>query len=354
MLNMSDTIKARRRALGMTQEGLAQLLGVSGPAVSKWEQGASYPDVTLLPALARALRIDLNTLMSFTRMPDKREVTRMLTQVNDTAKAQGLPAGIRLAKEMLAEYPDCGPLLFGLAATIDGRMMMAGMTGEERAAYSAQVGEWYTRAADSEDEESRLAASHLLASYALSRGDTGAAEEMLSRLPVEREGPAASRWPLDLRLMLAKGEQRKALAFLQNRLCMRAADMQQMLLQLVQMAADAGDMKRAQALADTTQAFVQLLHMHPYTGYAAQLLPALAKRDAATALAQIRAMLLALEGPWTPGDSPLYDQSGIKKSGHVGRDMLAGVIRELEESEEYAFLREDEGFKALMAAYKGA
>lgn len=354
MLNMSDTIKARRRALGMTQERLAALLGVSGPAVSKWEQGASYPDVTLLPALARALRIDLNTLMSFTRMPDKREVTRMLTQVNDTAKAQGLPAGIRLAKEMLAEYPDCGPLLFGIAATIDGRMMMAGMTGEERAAYSAQVGEWYTRAADSEDEESRLAASHLLASYALSRGDTGAAEEMLSRLPVEREGPAASRWPLDLRLMLAKGEQLEALAFLQNRLCMRAADMQQMLLQLVQMAADAGDINRAQALADTTQAFVQLLHMHPYTGYAAQLLPALAKRDAAAALAQISAMLLALEGPWTPGDSPLYDRSGIKKSGHVGRDMLAGVIRELEESEEYAFLREDEGFRALMEAYKGA
>lgn len=354
MLNMSETIKARRRELGMTQERLAQLLGVSGPAVSKWEQGASYPDVTLLPALARALRIDLNTLMSFTRMPDKREITRMLTQVNETAKARGIQAGIDLASDILREYPDCGQLLFGLAATIDGRMMMAGMTGEERAAYSAQVGEWYRRAADSEDEEARLAAAHLLASYALSRGDVERAEEMLSRLPEEREGPAASRWPLDMRLMLAKGEQKEALAFLQNRLCMRAADMQQMLLQLVQMAVDAGDMKRAQALADTTQGFVQLLHMHPYTGHAAQLFPALAKKDAQASLAHIRAMLNALEGPWSPEASPLYDQSGIKKSGHVGRDMLAGIVRELEESEEYAFLREDEGFTALLAAYKEA
>ena len=41
MLNMSETIKTRRRELGMTQEQLANLLGVSAPAVSKWEQGVS-------------------------------------------------------------------------------------------------------------------------------------------------------------------------------------------------------------------------------------------------------------------------------------------------------------------------
>ena len=55
MLSMNETIRARRHALGVTQEQLADRLGVSAPAVSKWEQGASYPDVTLLPALARAL-----------------------------------------------------------------------------------------------------------------------------------------------------------------------------------------------------------------------------------------------------------------------------------------------------------
>ena len=41
MLNMSETIRKRRRELGMTQEQLAQRLGVNGPAVSKWEQGGS-------------------------------------------------------------------------------------------------------------------------------------------------------------------------------------------------------------------------------------------------------------------------------------------------------------------------
>lgn len=354
MLNMSDTIKARRRALGMTQEGLAQLLGVSGPAVSKWEQGASYPDVTLLPALARALRMDMNALMGFVHAPDQQEIARMLMQVRDTAKAQELDAGIQMAKELLAEYPDCGPMLFGLAATVDGCMMMAGMNSEERAPYAPMVQGWYRRAADSEDEESRLAASHLLASYALGRGDLDEVQAMLSRLPVERDGPAASRWPLDLGLMLAKGERQEARTFLQKRLYARAADVQQMLLRLVQMALDEGDMDRAESLAETTQGVVTLLHLHPYTGHAAKLMPALAKRDAKAAIAQIGAMLTSLEAPWSPGEGLLYDQSGVKKSEHAGRGMLAGVIRELEESEEYAFLRKEEGFTALLAAYKGA
>ena len=113
MLNISEPIKARRRELGMTQEQLAQQLGVSGPAVSKWEQGASYPDVTLLPALARALHTDLNTLMGFRRMPEKAEITQMLARVNDVVREQGVDAGVALAKEILREYPDCGALLFG-------------------------------------------------------------------------------------------------------------------------------------------------------------------------------------------------------------------------------------------------
>ena len=347
MLSMNEIIRARRRAMGMTQEQLAERLGVSAPAVSKWEQGASYPDVTLLPALARALGIDLNALMSFERTPEKAEITRMLTRVSDAAKAEGIDAGLSLAKEFLREYPSCGALLFGLAATLEGRMVMAGMTQAEREPVSMQLEDWYVRAADSDDEEAREAAAHLLAARALNRGDADAAQAMMARLPRE---PAAARWTLETGLLLARGEREQAISYVQKALFLRAGDMQQMLLRLIQLALDAGETDRAQAMAELTDRFTALLCLHPYIGHLAQLMPALARRDKPACMEHIRAMLEALRSPWSPGTCLPYDRAGLGQG--ASKDMLGGVVREMEESEEYAFLREDAAFRAMLAQYR--
>ena len=64
-MKINEIIREKRKALSLTQEQIADFLGVSTPAVSKWEKGAAYPDITLLPALARLLKTDLNTLLSF-------------------------------------------------------------------------------------------------------------------------------------------------------------------------------------------------------------------------------------------------------------------------------------------------
>ena len=62
-------IAALRKIRNMTQEQLAAQLGISAPAVSKWETGSSYPDITLLAPLARALGTNLDTLLQ----PDWKE-----------------------------------------------------------------------------------------------------------------------------------------------------------------------------------------------------------------------------------------------------------------------------------------
>lgn len=62
-MKINEIIKERRIDQGLTQEQVAEALGVSTPAVNKWEKGISYPDITILPALARLLRVDLNTFL---------------------------------------------------------------------------------------------------------------------------------------------------------------------------------------------------------------------------------------------------------------------------------------------------
>ncbi|WP_148511347.1 helix-turn-helix domain-containing protein, partial [Hungatella hathewayi] len=52
-----DVIRKYRKNKDMTQEELAKRLGVTAPAVNKWENGNSLPDITLLAPIARLLGI---------------------------------------------------------------------------------------------------------------------------------------------------------------------------------------------------------------------------------------------------------------------------------------------------------
>ena len=65
---MNETIGNRiskyRKEKGMTQEELAGKLGVSSQAVSKWENDASCPDISLLPELCRILGISTDELLT--------------------------------------------------------------------------------------------------------------------------------------------------------------------------------------------------------------------------------------------------------------------------------------------------
>lgn len=64
-MNIGTQIKALRAEKRVTQEELAEKLGVSAQAVSKWETGASLPDITLLPPLAAYFGVAIDELFSF-------------------------------------------------------------------------------------------------------------------------------------------------------------------------------------------------------------------------------------------------------------------------------------------------
>ena len=63
--NIGDKILKLRKENNITQEQLANMVGVTAGAVSKWENGNSTPDITLLAPLARALDTSLDVLLSF-------------------------------------------------------------------------------------------------------------------------------------------------------------------------------------------------------------------------------------------------------------------------------------------------
>ena len=65
-LKIGEKIRTKRRERGLTQAELANILGVTKAAVSKWENEDSYPDITLLPQIAQIFHITMDELFDYT------------------------------------------------------------------------------------------------------------------------------------------------------------------------------------------------------------------------------------------------------------------------------------------------
>ena len=74
MNTMGETIKRRRKELGMTQTEFAEKLDISSKTVSRWESGVQLPDVILVPEIASVLGISVNELYGITEGPSSDKV----------------------------------------------------------------------------------------------------------------------------------------------------------------------------------------------------------------------------------------------------------------------------------------
>lgn len=75
---IGDNIRRLRRQGSTTQEQLAEMLGVTCAAVSKWERGETYPDITLLFPLAHFFQVTVDELMGFDEDLLEREIDAVL------------------------------------------------------------------------------------------------------------------------------------------------------------------------------------------------------------------------------------------------------------------------------------
>ena len=84
-MSIGQQIKYYRKKAGLTQEQVANHLGVSTPAVNKWERSNTYPDISLLPSLARLLKIDMNELFLFHEQLTDQEIGEFVNEVSEMA-----------------------------------------------------------------------------------------------------------------------------------------------------------------------------------------------------------------------------------------------------------------------------
>ena len=127
-LNLGTKIRELRRRDGRTQEHLAEALGVTAQAVSRWESGGSYPDMEMIPAIANYFHISIDELFGY---HDEREekiktildnATKILTKQGFTMYQGSLSEDVGECIQMLRtaseEFPGEPKILLKLAQAL--------------------------------------------------------------------------------------------------------------------------------------------------------------------------------------------------------------------------------------------
>ena len=85
---LGKRIVAHRKRLGLTQDRLAELVGVTAQAVSKWENDQSCPDITMLPKLAEVFGVSTDELLGIGKQ--EVHIAEVVTEEKDTEEPNGL------------------------------------------------------------------------------------------------------------------------------------------------------------------------------------------------------------------------------------------------------------------------
>lgn len=118
MIKLGEKIKSLRKQKNLSQEVLANYLGVSFQAVSKWESGVTMPDVAMIPAIASFFGVSTDELFDFNLYEMERQVDAICSEAyryrdTDTVRAE------KILREGLRRYPGNDRILNNLLYTMD-------------------------------------------------------------------------------------------------------------------------------------------------------------------------------------------------------------------------------------------
>ncbi len=109
-MQLAQNIRRIRKEHAMTQEQLAEVLGVTTGAVHKWESGQSVPEVRLLVELARLFEMSVDALLGYGW--EKGSMYQAAQKLHQYVKEKRLSEGMAYAEQMLKKYPNSFPVVF--------------------------------------------------------------------------------------------------------------------------------------------------------------------------------------------------------------------------------------------------
>lgn len=280
---------------------MAGYLGVTALAVNKWEKGTSYPDITLLPALARLLDTDLNTLLSFQEDLSDREIALFLNELSELSEKEGV--------ETL-----------------------------------------YVRALDSSDSAIQNQAKAMLISRYMGRKEYERAQELLNSLP---EQDFFDKKQIQVNLLIELGKLGEAAKAAEEKLLSATNEIHATLMSLMEIAIKEDRIDDAEYIANVSKKGADLFDLWEYNSYVAHFQLYLVTKQRKKVLKILVSMLKSLTHKWEINQSPLYRHIKTKEVDKTfGPKMQKTLIDSLRHDEDSAYWRENQELEKVLEEFE--
>ena len=137
----SEKFKNFRKTHSLTQEQVADIFNISSKAVSRWETGATYPDIEILPSLADLFGVTVDDLLGVDIAKKKLRIKEFLNKMDDAVERQyidgklcnenAIDEHIEICRNALQEFPNILFLLYRLAGSLWDKMVYCKDAGRE-------------------------------------------------------------------------------------------------------------------------------------------------------------------------------------------------------------------------------
>ena len=340
-MKINEVIRKYRKEENLTQEQIANYLGVTAPAVNKWENGISYPDITLLAPLARILKIDVDTLLSFHEELTAAEINQMGRDLSDLIQRDGYKAGFNRGEALLKEHPNCDTLRLYVADILRSFLIIKGVTDTD--AYDNKIIGWYEIALTSTDNTIVTKAKISLVSYYMNKENYQKAQQQL----VEIEPIGYDKRLTQAILYERQSRKEEAYEIYENMLYKDGHQVISVLQLISRLLCSEKKFVEAEKYANLSKEIALSLNFGEYIAYTSSLFLAVEKSDKEQTIEMLGHMIDGIDFFENFRDSELYTH--IKFNNLSDPNMSKKMLRDaLNKSKELDFIRKESAAKRLL------
>ncbi len=342
-MKIGEVIRKYRKQKELTQEEMAKLLGVTAPAVNKWENGNTMPDITLLAPIARLLDVSLNELLSFQNELSAQEIQELTLKAEQIFETQSFDDAYAWVKKQIETYPNCDSLIYCLSLTLESKRFA--LQTSDNSKYDSFLLGCCERLLSSNDDNFKTAAAGSLYNYYLGKEQYEKAGEYLRFFSTQSlEGKRKQAV-----LYEKTGETEKAYKEYEEILMSSSQLLSLVFGSLFNLKCKEQDTELAKYYTEKRKLLAELFETGEYSVIAADLELAQFEKDRDKTILCVDKMLKSLDSITGFTAAPLFSHMTFKKADPEFADkMLISMISSFKSEKDFDYMENDPRWNELL------